>query len=256
MLCTLKGHWVVSVLASILILGTLGIPHSFAQLCPLVPGCLTDNLYVAGSFFNAVRQFDSAGTLLDASFITGLSFPISIAFDSTGKLYVADLSLDTVRQYDSAGTLLDASFITGLSDPRGIAFDSTGKLYVVDFNLDAVLQYDSAGTLLDASFITGLSLPHSLAFDSTGNLYVADFSLDAVRQYDSTGTLLDASFITVTDPRSIAFDTLQAPVGGTFLPIDTTALLVAGAQTTSPWLILGVVAAVGIGFAVFTIKRR
>jgi len=44
-------------------------------------------------------------------------------------------------------------------------------------------------------------------------------------------------------------------VGGTFLPIDTTALLVAGAQTISPWLILGVLSAVGIGLAVFTLKR-
>jgi len=44
-------------------------------------------------------------------------------------------------------------------------------------------------------------------------------------------------------------------VGGTFLPIDTTALLVAGAQTISPWLILSVIIPVAIGLAVFTIKR-
>jgi len=44
-------------------------------------------------------------------------------------------------------------------------------------------------------------------------------------------------------------------VGGTILPIDTTALLVAGAQTISPWLILGVIIPVGIGLAVFSLKR-
>jgi len=44
-------------------------------------------------------------------------------------------------------------------------------------------------------------------------------------------------------------------IGGTILPIDTTALLVAGAQTMTPWLILGVITAVGIGLAVFTLKR-
>jgi len=47
----------------------------------------------------------------------------------------------------------------------------------------------------------------------------------------------------------------QTVVGGTALPIDTTSLLVAGAQTTTPWLILGVLSAVGIGLAVFTLKR-
>jgi len=46
------------------------------------------------------------------------------------------------------------------------------------------------------------------------------------------------------------------PVGGTIIPIDTTALLVAGSQTISPWLILGILSAVGIGLAIFTIKRR
>jgi len=46
-----------------------------------------------------------------------------------------------------------------------------------------------------------------------------------------------------------------AVIGGTSIPIDTTALLVAGAQTTTPWLILGVLSAVGIGIAVFTLKR-
>jgi len=48
----------------------------------------------------------------------------------------------------------------------------------------------------------------------------------------------------------------ETSVGGTILPIDTTALLVVGAQTTTPWLILGVVAAVGIGLTVFTLKRN
>jgi len=45
------------------------------------------------------------------------------------------------------------------------------------------------------------------------------------------------------------------PVGGTYLPLDTTSLLIAGVTTTTPWLIFGIVAAVGIGLAVFTLKR-
>ena len=45
-------------------------------------------------------------------------------------------------------------------------------------------------------------------------------------------------------------------VGGTSIPIDTTALLVAGAQTISPWLILGVLSAVGIGLAVITLRKH
>jgi len=36
-------------------------------------------------------------------------------------------------------------------------------------------------------------------------------------------------------------------VGGTIIPIDTTSLLLAGAQMTAVWLIPVVVAAIGIG---------
>jgi len=49
---------------------------------------------------------------------------------------------------------------------------------------------------------------------------------------------------------------LDLVIGGTILPINTTALLVAGAQTMTPWLILGILSAVGIGLAVFTLKRN
>jgi len=48
----------------------------------------------------------------------------------------------------------------------------------------------------------------------------------------------------------------QVPIGGTILPIDTTALLVTGSQMMSPWLILGGLSIIGIGFVIFTLKRR
>ncbi len=44
------------------------------------------------------------------------------------------------------------------------------------------------------------------------------------------------------------------PVGGTYIPIDQTALLLAGAQSISMWMIPVVIAGIGIG--VFVIKRR
>jgi len=45
-------------------------------------------------------------------------------------------------------------------------------------------------------------------------------------------------------------------VGGSMVPIDTSALLLAGAQSISMWMIPVVVAGVGIGIGVFVIKRR
>jgi len=57
--------------------------------------------------------------------------------------------------------------------------------------------------------------------------------------------------------RDYAFSTFftEGVVGGTVLPIDTTALLVAGAYTSASWMIPILISAVGIGLAVFTLKR-
>ena len=49
-------------------------------------------------------------------------------------------------------------------------------------------------------------------------------------------------------------DSGSGPVGGTSLPIDTTALLVSGAQSTSMWMIPVILA--GIGITVFVLKRK
>ena len=128
-------EWAIPVLASILILGTIGIPQTFAQLCP-VTGCLTDNLYVSDFDLDTVRQYDSDGNLIKADFITDLIGPRGIAFDSTGNLYVANAGVKifqaaanegTIRQYDSAGNLIKADFITGLSNPGSIEFASRVK---------------------------------------------------------------------------------------------------------------------------------
>jgi len=55
-------------------------------------------------------------------------------------------------------------------------------------------------------------------------------------------------------PNSIPGDLIpQIPVGGTMIPLDTTALLLAGVQSISMWMIPVVIAGVGIG--VFVIKR-
>ena len=49
-------------------------------------------------------------------------------------------------------------------------------------------------------------------------------------------------------------DNPPIPIGGTFIPIDTSALLLAGVSSISMWMIPVVIAGVGIG--VFVIKRR
>jgi len=68
-------------------------------------------------------------------------------------------------------------------------------------------------------------------------------------------TTRDLKVVHCTDENCEVDPPTAQAIGGTSIPIDTTALLVAGAQTMTPWLILVVISAVGIGLAVFTLKR-
>ena len=248
------NKWLPAIAFSVLLLVPGGAQNAFAQLCPLITGCTTGNLYVIDTNPFAIKQYNSAGTLLIADFASGLNVPFAIALDSAGNLYVADV-IGTVRQYNSAGTLLDANFITGgLVLPRSIVFDSAGKLYVGDVGANTVRQYNSAGTLLNQFFITGVPFPNSIAFDSAGNLYVADAGLQTVGQYSSAGTLLIADFAPgLVVPTEIAFDFTLLPIGGKIVPIDSAALLLAGVQSFS-WMIPVVLSGIGIGL--FVVSRK
>jgi len=46
------------------------------------------------------------------------------------------------------------------------------------------------------------------------------------------------------------------PVGGEFLPIDSTALLLAGLQSSAIWMLPVLAGAAGVGFAAFKLRRK
>jgi len=54
-------------------------------------------------------------------------------------------------------------------------------------------------------------------------------------------------------PESFTINT-DVPIGGTYIPIDQSALLLAGVQSISMWMIPVVIAGIGIG--IFVIKRK
>ena len=67
---------------------------------------------------------------------------------------------------------------------------------------------------------------------------------------------MECTIIGGCDPRVVVeqFPTVEIPIGGTLAPIDTTALLLAGVQSISMWMIPVVIAGVGIG--IFVVIRR
>jgi len=196
--------------------------------------------------------------------------PRSLAFSADGtKMFVLGADGDDVNEYactafDVSTCAFTDSFYVSAQEtiPVSLAFNTDGtKMFVLGFTGTDVNEY--ACTAFDVSTcvysgdaerfsVVGQgSAPLGLAFSTDGTkMFVSHDSFDAVNEY-SLGTAFDVSSV----PPEEGGGGGQA-IGGISIPIDTTALLVAGAQTISPWLILGVVSAVGIGLAVFTLKRN
>ncbi len=129
---------------------------------------------------------------------TGLSYPLGIALDSSGKIFVTNTytgntgssppnSSITVYSAGSNGNTVPIAVIaggnTGLDYPQGIALDSSGNLYVEGFVSGVgtsvnVYPSGSNGNVSPAATIVGadteLDLPVGIALDSSGNIYVSN----------------------------------------------------------------------------------
>ncbi len=120
----------------------------------------------------------------------------------------------------------------------------------------------------DASFFTNipcneLGIDVSLQTNSiSDNLWQGDETITNTGGNPGTTTceqLLNVFPVTGgadTNIQTIIVTTSTTLVGGEFLPIDSTALLLAGAQMTAAWLIPVLVAGAGIGLFVFSRKSE
>jgi DNA-binding beta-propeller fold protein YncE len=80
---------------------------------------------VPGDNGGVVDKYDAkTGAAINASFITGLGFPLGLAVLGN-KLFVVDFASGTVGKYDATtGEAINANFITGLQFPTGLAVKS------------------------------------------------------------------------------------------------------------------------------------
>jgi len=155
------------------------------------------------------------------------------------------------------GSVLQYDFDNGLV--ANDAFDFFFVIPELGLGTDEVNSAagDSGSPTFDGALITGItSYGITLFFDP---FVTPDVTLDV-----GGFPILDSSFGEFSGDTRVSFYSdfidgiilLDTPVGGTIIPIDSTALLVAGAHTSASWMIPILVSAVGIGLAVFTVKRR
>ena len=91
-----------------------------------VPWAMSTNaqaqLYLTQEDAGVVSKYDAkTGAVINANFITGLSFPAGLALRGNTLFVVNNLN-GTVGEYDATtGATINANFVTGLSTPFGLA---------------------------------------------------------------------------------------------------------------------------------------
>lgn len=149
-------------------------------------------VYPAGSTGTATPS----RTITGAS--TGLTYPFSLAIDSTGQLYVGQTT-DYQEATQGTGSILVfpsgangntapartiAGSATGLSSPSSLAVDTTGQLYEADYNGGSVFAFAAGanGNVAPTRILDGLAGgAYGVAVDTGNNLYVT--GVDSTQSY-------------------------------------------------------------------------
>jgi sugar lactone lactonase YvrE len=130
-----------------------------------------DDLYVAncprcpyshpGKRINYVTVFAPNGSRILRKIFNGVSTPVALAVDSTGRLYVADAAPyhhperpGRVVVYAPGGSEPIATIKDGISGPHALAIDSSDNVYVE--NADSVTVYNPGGTMLLRTITKGI----------------------------------------------------------------------------------------------------
>jgi len=216
--------------------------------------------------------------------------PRGVATDLSGNVFVVGLDSDNAFKITTPGTcstggtvctiteIIDATGDGGgnvLSAPRNIATDSSGNVFVSGDFSDNAFKITPGGVITEIIDATGdgganiLDRPFGIATDSSGNVFVTAVTFGGIFKITPGGVITQISGF---GGRSVATDSsdnvffssgnslfkleLQVLVGGTSIPIDTTALLVAGFNVNSIWMIPTVLGLAGAGIAIFKLKRK
>jgi len=167
-------------MSSVLCLGALTL------ICLSAPA---QNLFVTGwdGSTGVIYEFAPDGT--QSTFASGLSGPVSLAFDSAGNLFVADITIGpdsftsgAIYKFTPDG--MRSTFALGLDYPGSLAFDSADNLFVAD-NGSGILKFTPEG--VRTTFAAGLGGP--IAFDGAGDLFVANYSIPDGRPAASPYTI-------------------------------------------------------------------
>jgi len=220
---------------------------------------LSGNVFVTGAFSDNAFKITTPGTcstggtvctiteIIDNAGDGGsntLNNPIGVATDLAGIVFVTGFGSDNAFKITPGGTITE--IIDGTGDgggntlflPFGVATDSSGNVFVAGRDSANAFKITPGGAITEIIDITGdgvgnaLFTVFSIATDLSGNVFVTGFSSD----------------------NAFKIELEEIVVGGEFSPIDSTALVLAGLQSSAIWMLPILAGAAGIG--AYYIKTR
>jgi sugar lactone lactonase YvrE len=104
-------------------------------------------------------------------FVSNISHPKGLAFDSLGNLYLAYPDRNSILKFSPNGK--QTTFASGVGHPFRLAFDGVGNLFVTDVATNSIFEISPSGVVSTLATDTSTTQHfNDLAFDSNGNLFV------------------------------------------------------------------------------------
>ncbi len=162
------------------------------------------NLFVSGDYHGEIYKFTPTGS--QSTFASGLSYPQSLAFDSSGNLFAADGGSSNIYKFTPNG--IQTTFASEAGFPLGLVFDGSDNLFESDYVGGNIYKFTRNGTR--TTFASGLVRPLGLALDSSGNLFVVNHGNSGNSNIlkfapDGSQSVFASGF---SDPQGLLFDSI------------------------------------------------
>ena len=142
------------------------------------------NLFVTVDFADVYKIPPTGG---ETPFVTGLNYPVGLAFNGAGDLFIANSGDNSgngnIVEDPPTGGAGGTQFGPSGIDPHGLEFNSAGNLFEADWDSGHIYEYTPAGA--QTTFATP-SGPGDMAIDKYGNLFVTSGS--EIIEYAPNGT--------------------------------------------------------------------
>jgi len=148
-----------------------------------------NDLFVANDGNNTVGEYDATtGATINASFITGLNFPIGLAL--SGNILFVGNSGGTVGEYNATtGAAINASFVTGVNANYLALLGN--NLFESNYGPGTVGEYNATtGATISTSFITVTGDAAGLALSTSSVPEPSTWSITALGGVVLLGTML------------------------------------------------------------------